>query len=126
MLRNSEIALDLGVLTFRRFACRLSKNLSSMPDADTGIISTGSQGEPFAALSRMAAGEHRSVSLSEEDTVIISATPIPGNETKVSRVINNLYRFGVTVYPRTRNTHVHVSGHAAAEELKTFYNAVRP
>jgi ribonuclease J len=73
----------------------------------------------------MAAGEHRSVSLSDDDTVIISATPIPGNETRVSRVINNLYRAGVKVY-HGRNTHVHVSGHAAAEELKTFYNAVRP
>jgi ribonuclease J len=96
-----------------------------MPPADTAIISTGSQGEPFAALSLMAAGEHRSVSLSQHDTVIISATPIPGNETRVSRVINNLYRAGVTVF-HGRNTHVHVSGHAAAEELKTFYNTVRP
>jgi ribonuclease J len=99
--------------------------LVDMPAADTAIISTGSQGEPFAALSLMAAGEHRSVSLSEHDTVIISATPIPGNETRVSRVINNLYRAGVTVF-HGRNTHVHVSGHAAAEELKTFYNTVRP
>jgi ribonuclease J len=94
------------------------------PD-QTAVISTGSQGEPFAALSLMAAGEHSSVSLSEDDTVIISATPIPGNETRVSRVINNLYRAGVTVY-HGLNTHVHVSGHAAAEELKTFYNTVRP
>jgi len=100
-------------------------DLLYMPDVDTAIISTGSQGEPFAALSLMAAGEHRSVSLSENDTVIISATPIPGNETRVSRVINNLYRAGVTVF-HGRNTHVHVSGHAAAEELKTFYNTVRP
>jgi len=125
MLRNSEIAMDLGVLDIPEGSLVDLNDLVDMPDADTAIISTGSQGEPFAALSLMAAGEHRSVSLSENDTVIISATPIPGNETRVSRVINNLYRAGVTVF-HGRNTHVHVSGHAAAEELKTFYNAVRP
>lgn len=125
MLRNSEIAADLGVLSIPDGSLVELKDLIEMPDADTAIISTGSQGEPFAALSLMAAGEHRSISLSEGDTVIISATPIPGNETRVSRVINNLYRAGVTVF-HGRNTHVHVSGHAAAEELKTFYNTVRP
>jgi len=125
MLRNSEIASNLGVLDIPNGFLVDLNVLVDMPDADTAIISTGSQGEPFAALSLMAAGEHRSVSLSEHDTVIISATPIPGNETRVSRVINNLYRAGVTVF-HGRNTHVHVSGHAAAEELKTFYNTVRP
>jgi ribonuclease J len=125
MLRNSEIAMELGVLGIPEGSLVDLNDLVDMPEADTAIISTGSQGEPFAALSLMAAGEHRSVSLSEDDTVIISATPIPGNETRVSRVINNLYRAGVTVF-HGRNTHVHVSGHAAAEELKTFYNAVRP
>jgi ribonuclease J len=125
MLRNSDIASNLGVLDIPDGFLVDLDDLAGMPDADTAIISTGSQGEPFAALSLMAAGEHRSISLSEHDTVIISATPIPGNETRVSRVINNLYRAGVTVY-HGRNTHVHVSGHAAAEELKTFYNTVRP
>ena len=125
MLRNSEIAMELGVLDVPDGSLVDLSDLVGMPDADTAIISTGSQGEPFAALSLMAAGEHRLISLSEDDTVIISATPIPGNETRVSRVINNLYRAGVTVF-HGRNTHVHVSGHAAAEELKTFYNAVRP
>ena len=125
MLRNSDIASNLGVLDIPDGFLVDLDVLVDMPDADTAIISTGSQGEPFAALSLMAAGEHRSISLSEHDTVIISATPIPGNETRVSRVINNLYRAGVTVF-HGRNTHVHVSGHAAAEELKTFYNTVRP
>ncbi len=125
MLRNSDIAANLGVLDIPDGFLVDLDALVDMPDADTAIISTGSQGEPFAALSLMAGGEHRSVSLSERDTVIISATPIPGNETKVSRVINNLYRAGVTVF-HGLNTHVHVSGHAAAEELKTFYNTVRP
>jgi len=125
MLRNSDIAAELGVLDIPDGSLVELSELVKMPDVDTAIISTGSQGEPFAALSLMAASEHRSVTLSDDDTVIISATPIPGNETRVSRVINNLYRAGVTVY-HGRNTHVHVSGHAAAEELKTFYNAVRP
>jgi ribonuclease J len=73
----------------------------------------------------MATGEHRSIALDPTDTVIISATPIPGNEKRVSRVINNLSRVGVTVH-HGRNTHVHVSGHAAAEELKVLYNVVKP
>ncbi len=125
MLRNSDIAAELGVLEIPDGSLVELDELVDLPNAETAIISTGSQGEPFAALSLMAAGEHRSVKLSEDDTVIISATPIPGNETRVSRVINNLYRAGVTVF-HGRNTHVHVSGHAAAEELKTFYNTVRP
>jgi ribonuclease J len=73
----------------------------------------------------MASGEHRNIKLEPNDTVILSATPIPGNETKVSRVINNLMRQGVTVF-HGRNAPVHVSGHAAQEELKTFYNVVDP
>lgn len=125
MLRNSDIAAELGSLNLPKNSLVELSELVDMPPADTAIISTGSQGEPFAALSLMAAGQHRSISLAETDTVIISATPIPGNEKKVSKVINNLYRAGVTVF-HGRNTHVHVSGHAAAEELKTFYNTVRP
>lgn len=125
MLRNSDIAADLGTLNIPDGRLVELNELVDLPDDQTAIISTGSQGEPFAALSLMAAGQHRSIDLNEADTVIISATPIPGNETRVSKVINNLYRAGVTVY-HGRNTHVHVSGHAAAEELKTFYNTVRP
>lgn len=125
MLRNSDIAAELGTLDIPDGSLVDINELVDLPDAQTAIISTGSQGEPFAALSLMAAGQHRSISLDEADTVIISATPIPGNETRVSKVINNLYRCGVTVF-HGRNTHVHVSGHAAAEELKTFYNTVRP
>jgi ribonuclease J len=125
MLRNSDIAAELGTLDIPEGSLVDINELVDMPDSKTAIISTGSQGEPFAALSLMAAGQHRFISLVEEDTVSSSATPIPGNETRVSKVINNLYRSGVTVY-HGRNTHVHVSGHAAAEELKTFYNTIRP
>ncbi len=125
MLRVSEIAGRLGLLeTHEGHLVELS-DLLDLPPEKTAVISTGSQGEPFAALSLMAAGEHRSIKLDPNDTVIISATPIPGNETKVSRVINNLIRQKVSVF-HGRNTHVHVSGHAAADELLTFYNVVKP
>jgi len=125
MLRNSEIAGQIGALDIPDGSLVELNELLGMPPEKAAIISTGSQGEPFAALSLMAAGEHRSITLDPSDTVIISATPIPGNEKRVSRVINNLARTGVTVH-HGRNTHVHVSGHAAAEELKVLYNVIKP
>ncbi len=125
MLRNTETATELGLLTVPKGYRVEMDDLLDMPPERTGVISTGSQGEPFAALSLMAAGQHRSIKLQSDDTVIISATPIPGNETNVSRVINNLMRRGVTVY-HGRNAPVHVSGHAAQEEIKIFLNVVRP
>ena len=125
MLRNSEIAADLGVLDTHADRLMELDDLLELPPERTAVISTGSQGEPYAALSLMAAGQHRSIDLQPDDTVIISATPIPGNETRVSRVLDNLARAGATVY-HGRNAHVHVSGHAAEEELKTFLNVVQP
>jgi ribonuclease J len=125
MQRNTTIARELGIMDVPADRLLDIEDLLKLPPEETAIICTGSQGEPFAALSLMAAGEHRWVALEPEDTVIISATPIPGNETKVSRVINGLLRRGVTVH-HGRNANVHVSGHAAAEELKTFLNVVRP
>ena len=125
MLRNTAIASELGVLDVPDDLAVSLEELTELPPADTAVICTGSQGEPFAALSLMASGSHRSISLDESDTVIISATPIPGNETAVSRVINNLSRMGVTVY-HGRNAAVHVSGHAAQDELRTFMNVVKP
>jgi len=125
MLRNSEIAGQIGALDIPDGSLLEIGELMALPPDQVAIISTGSQGEPFAALSLMAAGEHRSITLDPTDTVIISATPIPGNEKRVSRVINNLSRIGVAVH-HGRNTHVHVSGHAAAEELKVLYNVIKP
>jgi ribonuclease J len=125
MLRNTEIARDLGLLDYPNEGLLAVDDLADLDPADTAIICTGSQGEPFAALSLMASGQHRQIKLAAGDTVIISATPIPGNETKVSRVINNLIGTGADVY-HGRNTHVHVSGHAAQEEIKTFLNVVQP
>lgn len=125
MIRMSAIARDLGLLDFNDGDVLEMDDLLELPDYETAVICTGSQGEPFAALSLMAAGQHRHIKLDDNDTVIISATPIPGNESKVSRVINNLTRRGVTVH-HGRNATVHVSGHAAQEELKTFLNIIKP
>ncbi len=125
MLRNTEVAVRLGLLSIPEGLEVDLGDLLQYPAEETAVICTGSQGEPFAALSLMAQGEHRSITLQAEDTVIISATPIPGNETKVSRVINNLVRLGVRVH-HGRNANVHVSGHAAQDELMTFINAIAP
>lgn len=125
MVRNSEIADNLGILSFPREHLLEIGDLAGLDPEQTAVICTGSQGEPFAALSLMASGQHRNIKLTNEDTVIISATPIPGNETKVSRVINNLVGTGADVF-HGRNTHVHVSGHAAQDEIKTFINVIQP
>ncbi len=125
MLRNTEIAHELGLLSYPPEIQVELDDLADYPPEKTAVVCTGSQGEPYAALSLMASGEHRAIHLSADDTVIISATPIPGNEAKVSRVINNLTRLGVTVY-HGLNSHVHVSGHAAADELRTYFNVLQP
>jgi ribonuclease J len=125
MLRVTAIAQELGALRVPADIVVPLDELAELPAEQTAVICTGSQGEPFAALSLMASGSHRSITLEPSDTVILSATPIPGNETAVSRVINNLSRLGVTIR-HGRNAPVHVSGHAAQEEVKTFINVVRP
>ena len=86
---------------------------------------TGSQGEPLSALARIANGEHKTIDIEEGDTVIISATPVPGNEKAVTRVINSLAKIGADVYDKSR-ARVHVSGHAGAEELKIVLSIVQP
>ena len=89
------------------------------------IITTGSQGEPMSALTRMAMNDHKKVDIMPGDTVIISATPIPGNEKLVSRTIDHLYKLGADVIYEKSNG-VHVSGHASQEEIKMMHNLVRP
>jgi ribonuclease J len=125
MLRNVPIAEALDLVHLPDDAIIDIKDVPDLPASEVAIVCTGAQGEPFAALSLMAAGDHKWVKLEESDTVLISAKPIPGNETKVSRVINGLLRRGAKVF-HGNNANVHVSGHAAAEELKTFINVVRP
>ncbi|MBW3666981.1 MAG: ribonuclease J [Actinobacteria bacterium] len=125
MHRNTTVATDAGVLDVPAKSVVDIKELSNFPEDRQLMITTGSQGEPFAALSLMSQGRHKFVELHQGDTVLISAKPIPGNETAVSKVISNLIRRGATVV-HGRNAHVHVSGHARREELATFLNVVRP
>jgi ribonuclease J len=125
MHRNTDVGLDLEVLDLPSKSIVDIKELVDLPAHQQLLITTGSQGEPFAALSLMAQGRHKFVDLEEGDTVLISATPIPGNETAVSRVISRLTRRGARVF-HGRNAPVHVSGHAAADELLTFLNVIRP
>ena len=125
MHRNTTIAFDLGLLDIPESSVVDIQELTDLPDDQQLLITTGSQGEPFAALSLMSQGRHKFVQLDETDTVLISAKPIPGNETAVSKVISNLMRKGAKVV-HGRNSHVHVSGHAAREELLTYLNVLRP
>lgn len=125
MHRNTEVGMDLGALDVPADAILDIEELLALPATEQLLITTGSQGEPFAALSLMAQGRHRFVDLAEGDTVLISATPIPGNETAVSRVISRLTRRGARVF-HGRNANVHVSGHASRDELLTFLNVIRP
>lgn len=125
MLRNVPIAEEMGLFNIPADRVLPLEELQRLPVEQTAIVCTGSQGEPFSALSLMAAGEHKWVTIEDGDTVLISARPIPGNETKVSRVINGLLRRGARVF-HGNNAEVHVSGHGAREELKTFINVVRP
>jgi ribonuclease J len=125
MVRNVPIAEEMGLLHIPGDRILPMEELLNRDPEETAIVCTGSQGEPFAALSLMASGDHKWVDIGEGDTVLISARPIPGNETKVSRVINGLLRRGAKVF-HGNNADVHVSGHGAREELKTFINVVRP
>ncbi len=125
MQRNTEVGRDLGVLDVPSNSLVDIEELMELPANHQLLITTGSQGEPFAALSLMAQGRHKFVKLTEDDTVLISATPIPGNETAVSRVISRLLRRGARVF-HGRNARVHVSGHANREELLTYLNVIRP
>ncbi|MGH7707532.1 MAG: ribonuclease J [Vulcanimicrobiaceae bacterium] len=101
-------------------------NIGDYPPEEVVIMTTGSQGEPMAALSRMAVNDHPRVKIVPGDTVVISATPIPGNEKSVARTINNLYRLGANVISGTNAMQAHVSGHASQEELLLMLNLVRP
>jgi ribonuclease J len=125
MLRNMGIAVELGFLDVPEGLLVDLDDAMALPDDELVLVSTGSQGEPLSALSRMARGDHRSVRIRPEDTIILASSLIPGNETAVFAVINGLTRLGATVVHQG-NAKVHVSGHAPAGELLFLYNAVRP
>lgn len=125
MTKNINIASNLGYLDIPAGTLIRPSDIVEIPADRLAIISTGSQGEPMSALARMAARDHHLLHITPGDTVVISARPVPGNERSVSRTINRLFAAGAEVVygPAAQ---VHVSGHAAAEELKMLLNLVRP
>ena len=125
MVRNMAIAQELGYLTVPPGVMVEAKELADLPPHKQVLISTGSQGEPMSALSRIAQRSHNFVHLEEGDTVILASSLIPGNENAVYRVINGLSRLGANVVHKG-NALVHVSGHASAGELLYCYNIVKP
>src|SRR3954465_10628719 len=125
MIRNSEIAQRLGYLRIPAGIQIRDSEISSYPAEDILCLSTGTQGEPMSALSRIAIDDHRHVKVGPDDTVVLSARSIPGNEKAIGRVINHLARRGADViYEGIK--HVHVSGHGSEEELKLVLSLVKP
>jgi ribonuclease J len=125
MIRNVQIARDLGYLDLPQEMYVDQRDINRVPDGDIVILTTGSQGEPLAALSRIANGTHRQIEVGSGDVVIVAAHPIPGNERGVARTINNLMKRGAEVlYSPLRA--VHVSGHAAQEEQKLVLSLLKP
>jgi ribonuclease J len=125
MVNNVQMAIDLGYLKIPTGMLIRAEDINKFPPERVVIICTGSQGEPTSALTRIANQDHRLVRIQKHDTVILSATPVPGNEKMVNRTINNLFRQGAEVYYQAI-ANVHVSGHAAQEELKLMLNLLRP
>ena len=125
MVSVSRVAMQLGELNIPEDCLVEVDDLDNYRDDELLILTTGSQGEPMSGLTRMAFSEHRKLQIKPSDKVIISATPIPGNEKFVSRVINQLYRCGAEVIYEAM-AEVHVSGHACQEEIKLMHTLVRP
>ncbi len=125
MNQNSEIAQRLGYLRIPAGMQIRDSEIGNFPQQDVLCLTTGSQGEPMSALSRIAVDDHRYVKLTEDDTVVISARAIPGNEKSIGRVMNHLARRGTTVI-HEGTKHVHVSGHGSEEELKLVLSLVKP
>lgn len=125
MLNAVKVAREMGYLRCPEDCLIEADRVSKQPANEITIITTGSQGEPMAALSRMASSEYKNFNIMAGDTVVISATPVPGNEKMVSAVINKLFEKGaIVVYSALED--VHVSGHACREELKLIYSLVKP
>ena len=125
MVRNVRIARELGYLDLPSSMLVEQHDIDRIPDRDIAILMTGSQGEPLAALSRVAAGTHRTIEAGPGDTVVIAAHPIPGNERGVARTIDGLMKLGAEVHYSPLEE-VHVSGHAAQEEQKMVLSLLKP
>jgi ribonuclease J len=125
MEQNTRVASDLGYLTYEPSRIIPKDKIGEIPDDRIVIATTGAQGEPMSGLARMANGDHRFVEIQQGDTVIVSASPIPGNEEYVARTIDNLFKAGANVYYHTIKR-AHVSGHASQEELKLMLGLTKP
>ena len=125
MRKNVNIGRSLGLIEFPEGALIQPQEVEDWPDERVVVISTGSQGEPLSALRRMAHNDHRAIKLHRGDTVVFSATPIPGNERAVGETIDRLYHIGCDVIT-PREAPIHASGHAYTEELKLMLNLLRP
>jgi ribonuclease J len=125
MEQNTRVATDLGYLKYEPSQMVAKDRIGDVPDDKIVIATTGAQGEPMSGLARMANRDHRFVEIQPGDTVIVSASPIPGNEEYVSRTIDNLFKAGANVYYHTIKR-AHVSGHASQEELKLMLGLTKP
>jgi ribonuclease J len=125
MINNVQIASELGYLDIPKGMLIRAEDINKFNPEQVVIICTGSQGEPTSALTRIANRDHRLIRVQRGDTIILSATPIPGNEKMINRTINNLFRQGAEVYYQAISN-VHVSGHAAQEELKLMLSLLQP
>ena len=125
MLNNVKIALQEGYLRSDRNLLAPLEKMKSIPSERVVVITTGTQGEPMSSLVRMANRDHRRIGIQLGDTVVLSSSPIPGNEAGIYETINNLYRLGAEVF-YSRIAEVHVHGHASQEELKLMLNLVKP
>jgi ribonuclease J len=125
MIANAQIALDLGYLKIPPDTWHRIEALKNLPDDQIVLITTGSQGEPMSALSRMAANEHKHFQIKKGDTIILSSKMIPGNERGITRIINHLFKHGAEVFYE-KVSEIHVSGHASKEELKLMLSLIKP
>jgi ribonuclease J len=125
MIANAQIALDLGYLKMPPDTWLKIDAMKNLPDNQVVMITTGSQGEPMSALSRMAANEHKHFQIKKGDTIVLSSKMIPGNERGITRIINHLFKHGAEVFYE-KVSEIHVSGHASKEELKLMLSLIKP
>jgi ribonuclease J len=125
MRKNFNIAAGLGIATAPPGLFIQPREIESFPDEKVVVISTGSQGEPLSALRRMANNDHRDIELHSGDTVVISATPVPGNERAVNETVDRIYEIGASVVT-AKDAPIHASGHGWQEELKLMINLTKP
>ncbi|MDR2538510.1 MAG: ribonuclease J [Bifidobacteriaceae bacterium] len=125
MQKTIPLARELGLISYDPSMIVSSKNIGDYPDHRIVIISTGSQGEPMAALSRIAKGNHPKITINEDDVIIFASSIIPGNEKSIFKIMNQLALLGAIIYD-SHNSKIHVSGHAASTELLYLYNIIKP